>query len=136
MAEHDRLPFRKRRCRLEAAPPARDHPGARNRWFYRKSSSPNNDSKDARGGDVTPSQAAAALPRREIKRSWSNGRAERAGLPRSTGSKVVLLKTHAGDGSVPSERAAHKFGRAGDFEASYAGVIAGQITRREFVAQY
>lgn len=35
-----------------------------NRWFYRKSSSPNNDSKDAPPRRRNTSQASAALPRK------------------------------------------------------------------------
>jgi hypothetical protein len=88
------------------------------RWFYRKSSSPKNDSKDARRGDATPRKP----PRRFLEeRSSDRGPNDRVRTRRpftSTGSEVVLLRRHADDGSAPSERAAHKFGRAGDFEAS------------------
>lgn len=89
-----------------------------------------NDSKDARRGDATPRK-----PPRRFLEERSGDRGPNAPTVHVDGVEGRVPEDARRRRFGPSERATHEFGRAGDFEASYAGVISGQITRREVVAQ-
>src|SRR6185503_14453683 len=68
MAEHERLPFRKRRCRLEAAPPARDPSGARKSMVLQEVFESKQRLKGCPPRRHNTSQAAAALPSKDLLR--------------------------------------------------------------------
>src|SRR6185503_20250932 len=81
MAEHERLPFRKRRCRLEAAPPARDPSGARKSMVLQEVFESEQRLEGCPPRRPDTSQAAAALPRDQVIVTRTAG-SERADLPR------------------------------------------------------